>query len=141
MPAVFWYVAAWAVGLLVARVVLGAQSAEGLSAECVALLWFVGVYLVTLAFVPALTRMRSGRSVAVVVASLLAATAAVDGIRIAGGTPMSGVANFLIVWLIPVGVGVGYACRLIGPRVALTPHPRSPRRLCSPLSDRRRYRS
>ena len=98
----FWYLAAWTVGLLVARMVLGAESAAGLGRECVALLWFLGVYLVTLAFVPALTRMRTGRSVAVVVASLLAAAAAVDGIRIAVGTPMSGVANFLIVWLIPV---------------------------------------
>ena len=99
--------------------VLGAESAEGLGRECVALLWFLGVYLVALAFVPALTRMRSGRTVAAVVASLLAAAAAVDGIRIAVGTPMSGVANFLIVWLIPVAVGVAYARRLIGPRVAL----------------------
>ena len=40
--------------------VLGAESAEGLGDECVALLWFLGVYLVTLAFVPALTRMRTG---------------------------------------------------------------------------------
>ena len=116
---VFWYLAAWTVGLLVARMVLGAESAEGLGGECVALLWFLGVYLVTLAFVPALTRMRTGRSVAVVVASLLAAAAAVDGIRIAVGTPMSGVANFLIVWLIPVAVGVAYARRLIGSRAAL----------------------
>ena len=116
---VFWYLAAWTVGLLVARMVLGAESAAGLGRECVALLWFLGVYLVTLAFVPALTRMRTGRSVAAVVASLLAAAAAVDGIRIAVGTPMSGVANFLIVWLIPVAVGVAYARRLIGPRVAL----------------------
>ena len=68
---------------VVARMVLGAESAEGLGRECVALLWFLGVYLVTLAFVPALTRMRTGRSVASVVASLLAAAAAVDGIRIA----------------------------------------------------------
>ncbi len=116
---VFWYLAAWTVGLLVARMVLGAESAAGLGRECVALLWFLGVYLVTLAFVPALTRMRTGRAVAAVVASLLAAAAAVDGIRIAVGTPMSGVANFLIVWLIPVAVGVAYARRLIGPRVAL----------------------
>ena len=116
---VFWYLAAWTVGLLVARMVLGAESAAGLGRECVALLWFLGVYLVTLAFVPALTRMRTGRSVAVVVASLLAAAAAVDGIRIAVGTPEAGVANFLIVWLIPVAVGVAYARQLIGSRAAL----------------------
>ena len=116
---VFWYLAFWAVALVVARVILGADSAAAIGRECVALLWFLGVYLVTLAFVPALTRMRTGRAVAVVVASLLAAAAAVDGIRIAVGTPEAGVANFLIVWLIPVVIGVAYARRLIGPRVAL----------------------
>ena len=117
---VFWYLVAWSIGLLVARVVLGAESAAGLGRECVALLWFLGVYLVVLAFVPALTRLATGRAAAAVVASLLAAAAAVDAIRFAVGTPMSGVANFLIVWLIPVVIGVAYARRLLGPRAALT---------------------
>ena len=116
---VFWYLAAWTVGVLVARMILGAESAAGLGRESVALLWFLGVYLVVLAFVPGLTRLRTGRAVAVVVAALLAATAAVDGIRFAVGTPMSGVANFVIVWLIPVVIGVAYARRLIGPRAAI----------------------
>ncbi len=114
----FWYLAAWSVGLFVARVILGAESAAGLGRESVALLWFLGVYLVVLAFVPALTRLSTGRAVAVVVVSLLAAAAAVDAIRFAVGTPISGVANFLIVWLIPVVIGVAYARRLIGPRAA-----------------------
>ncbi|HEY6573627.1 MAG TPA: acyltransferase [Mycobacterium sp.] len=116
---VFWYLATWAVALLVVRVTLGADSATALGRECVALLWFLGVYLVVLAFVPALTRLRSGRAVALVVAALLAISAAVDGIRVAVGTPLSGAANFLIVWLIPVVIGVAYARRLIGPRAAL----------------------
>jgi surface polysaccharide O-acyltransferase-like enzyme len=116
---VFWYLAAWAVGLLVARMTLGADAAEGLGRECVALLWFLGVYVVVLGFVPALTRLSTGRAVAIVVGALLAAAAAVDMIRFVVGTPMSGVANFLIVWLIPVAIGVAYARRLIGPRVAV----------------------
>jgi hypothetical protein len=116
---VFWYLGAWTVGLLVARMVLGKESAAALGREVVALLWFLGVYLLVLAFVPALARLRTGRAVAVVVTSLLAAAAAVDGIRFAIGTPESGVANFLIVWLIPVVIGVAYARRLIGPRAAL----------------------
>ena len=85
--------------------ILGVESAAGLGRECVALLWFLGVYLVVLAFVPALTRLSTGRAVAVVVVSLLAAAAAVDAVRFAVGTPISGVANFLIVWLIPVVIG------------------------------------
>ncbi len=51
--------------------------------------------------------------------SLLAAAAVVDGIRIAAGTPTAGVANYLIVWLIPIVIGVAYARRLIGPRAAI----------------------
>ncbi|KZS70796.1 acetyltransferase [Mycobacterium kansasii] len=116
---VFWYLACWVVALLAVRVSLGAESAAALGRECVALLWFLGVYLVVLAFVPVLTRLRTGRGVAVVVASLLGAATAVDQIRFAAGTPESGVANFLIVWLIPVVIGVGYARRLIGARAAL----------------------
>jgi hypothetical protein len=85
----------------------------------VALLWFLGVYLVVLAFVPALTRLRTGRAVAVLLASLITAVAAIDGIRIAVGTSTAGSANFVIVWLIPVVIGVAYARRLIGPRAAL----------------------
>jgi len=115
---VFWYVAAWSVGVVVARMTLGAESAAGLGRESVALLWFLGVYLVALAFVPALTCLRTGRAAALVVASLLAASAVFDGIRLAIGTPMSGVANFVIVWLIPVVIGVAYARRLISARAA-----------------------
>jgi surface polysaccharide O-acyltransferase-like enzyme len=115
----FWYLAAWSVGLVVARMALGAEAADSLGRECVALLWFLGVYLVVLAFVPALTRVRTGGALAVLVASLLVAAAAIDGIRLAVGTSMSGVANFLIVWLIPVVIGVAYARRLVRPRTAL----------------------
>ena len=137
---VFWYLAAWAVGLLVARMILGAESAAGLGRECVALLWFLGVYLVVLAFVPALTRLRTGRAVAVVVASLLAAAAAVDGIRIAVGTPDVG-RRQLPDRLADPG---GDRRRLRAPTDRLRarhspwPHPRSPRRWCSPWPGRTR---
>jgi surface polysaccharide O-acyltransferase-like enzyme len=116
---VFWYLAAWVVGLFVTRMVLGAESAAGLGRECVALLWFLGVYLVVLAFVPALMRLRSAGAVALVVVALLAASAAMDAIRLAVGSPEAGIANFLFVWLIPVVIGVAYARRLISPRAAL----------------------
>lgn len=115
---VFWYLAAWVLGLLVTRLVLGAESAAGLGRESVALLWFLGVYLVVLAFVPAMTRLRSGRAIALVVVALLAASAGMDAIRLAVGAPEAGVANFLFVWLIPVVIGVAYARNLIDPRAA-----------------------
>lgn len=116
---VFWYLAFWALALVAARMILGTESAARLGVEVVALLWFLGVYLVVLAFVPALMHLRSRRSVAVLVASLLAAVAGVDAIRIAVGTAESGAANFVIVWLIPVVIGVAYARQLIGVRAAL----------------------
>jgi surface polysaccharide O-acyltransferase-like enzyme len=116
---VFWYLAFWMAGLFFAGLVLGAESATAIGRESVALLWFLGVYLIVLAFVPALTRLQTGRAVAVIVGSLLAATAAFDAIRFAVGAPMAGVANFVFVWLIPVVIGVAYARRLIGVRASL----------------------
>ena len=116
---VFWYLAAWSVGLVVARLTLGADSSARLGGECVALLWFLGVYLVALAFVPGLTRLRSGRAVAVLLAVLLAAAAVVDQIRFAVGAPEVGGLNFVIVWLIPVVIGVAYARGLLTPRAAV----------------------
>nr|WP_082983230.1 acyltransferase [Mycobacterium sp. 1423905.2] len=115
----FWYLAAWVGALIVVRMLLGDQSADGLGRECVALLWFLGVYLVTLAFVPVFVRLRTGRAVAVVLGSLLVAAAVLDGVRFAVGTPEAGALNFVVVWLIPVVIGVAYARRLITPRMAL----------------------
>lgn len=116
---VFWYLAFWTAGLLVTRMVLGAESADRLGRESVALLWFLGVYLVTLAFVPALTRLRGIRGLAAVVIGLLVAAGLVDAIRLATDSLYAGVANFVFVWLIPVAIGVGYARRLIRPAAAL----------------------
>jgi len=109
----------WAAALLAVRVTVGAESATALGKECVALLWFLGVYLVVLAFVPALMKLPTGRGVAVLIGTLLAAAYAVDQIRIAVGAAEAGVANFVTVWLIPVAIGVAYARRLITPRAAL----------------------
>ncbi|MCH9709759.1 MAG: acyltransferase [Actinomycetia bacterium] len=116
---VFWYLAAWSLGLVGVQLTLGAESAAALGRESVALLWFLGVYLITLAFVPALTRLGTGRAVAILLASLLAVAAVIDAARLAVGTAEVGVPNFVIVWLIPVTIGVAYARRLITAHVAL----------------------
>jgi surface polysaccharide O-acyltransferase-like enzyme len=116
---VFWYLAAWTLGILAVRLTLGERSAVDVGRESVALLWFLGVYLVVLAFVPALTRLSTWPAVAGVVASLLVAAAVVDGVPSAVGTPGSGTANFVIVWLIPVVIGVAYARGLISRHAAL----------------------
>ncbi|SEH79357.1 Acyltransferase family protein [Mycolicibacterium rutilum] len=116
---VFWYLAVWSVALLGVRLTLGAESAADLGRESVALLWFLGVYLVVLAFVPLLTRLTTGRTAAAVVAGLLVGAGLIDAIRIAAGSAMAGVPNFVVVWLIPVVIGVAYARRLIAHRTAL----------------------
>lgn len=115
---VFWYLAVWTVILLVVRYTMGESSAAALGRECVALLWFLGVYLVVLAFVPALTRLRSGGVTAVVVTSLVVVAGVVNGIRFAAGSPAAGVANLVVVWLIPVVIGVAYARGLLRSSVA-----------------------
>jgi len=107
---VFWYLAFWTATLVVARLILGGESADRLGRECVALLWFLGVYLVVIAFVPLLTRIRSTGSAAAVVAALVAVAAGVDQIRFAVGSSEAGVGNFLFVWLIPVVIGVARRC-------------------------------
>ncbi|MCF6391071.1 acyltransferase family protein [Mycobacterium sp. MBM] len=116
---VFWYLGFWTVALLAARLTLGAESADRLGRECVALLWFLGVYLLVMAFVPALTRLHRLGGIAAVVASLVVAAALIDQVRFAVGSAEAGVLNFVVVWLIPVVIGVGYARRLIRARAAL----------------------
>lgn len=116
---VFWYLAAWSLGIVVAGALLGPESAVRLGRESVALLWFLGVYLVVLAFVPALVRLRRGWSVVAVIGALLAAAAVCDVVRIAVDEPMAGVANFVFVWLIPTAIGVAYARGLVSVRAAL----------------------
>lgn len=115
---VFFYLAVWSVGLLAVQLTLGAESAARLGRESVALLWFLGVYLVTLAAVPALVRMTTQRTLTVVVAGLLVASALGDVVRLALDLPTAGVTNFVVVWLIPVAIGVGYARRLTSARWA-----------------------
>jgi hypothetical protein len=116
---VFWYLAFWTAALLVARLTLGAESADRLGRECVALLWFLGVYLLVIAFVPALTRLRRPGGVAAVTAALVVAAALIDQVRFAVDSADAGVLNFVVVWLIPVVIGVGYARRLIRVPAAL----------------------
>ncbi len=115
---VFWYLAFWSIVLVGARMVLGESSAARLGGESVALLWFIGVYLLVLAFVPAL--IRCGRAaLGGIVVLLLAASALFDGARLASGSIEWGFPNFLVVWLIPVVIGVAYARRMIAARFAL----------------------
>jgi fucose 4-O-acetylase-like acetyltransferase len=88
------------------------------------LLWFLGVYTVCLAFVPLLARITTWRQLALVVVGLYALIVLVDRSRFwhLAHSPSPdnwhwGVPNFLLVWLIPTTIGVGYRKGLI-PRPA-----------------------
>jgi len=108
-----WYLGAWTVALIAVRFTMGAESAAALGNEAVALLWFLGTYLIVLAFVPALARLRSARSAALVIAALLAVTALGDWARISTHTLAAGAANLVVVWLIPMVIGAVYAHRFV----------------------------
>ncbi|GIZ95416.1 acetyltransferase [Tsukamurella sp. TY48] len=116
---VFWYLGFWSVVLLGVRVVAGEPSATRLGQESVALLWFIGVYLLILALVPALMTLRSSAAAAAVIVGLLGAAAIADQVRLRTGAIEAGFPNFLFVWLIPAVVGVAYARRLIRPLPAV----------------------
>ncbi|MHC9295833.1 acyltransferase family protein [Mycobacterium sp. LTG2003] len=115
---VFWYLAVWTVALIAVHMTMGEESADALGRECVALLWFLGVYLVALAFVPALTRLSTGRSAAALVAILVAVSAVFDVLRFQLDSAAIGTPNLIVVWLIPMVIGVAYARGLIQARVA-----------------------
>jgi fucose 4-O-acetylase-like acetyltransferase len=116
---VFWYLGAWTLALIATQVFAGPTAATRLGAQVVALLWFIGVYLVILAFVPALVRLTSRSAFGVLVVGLLAATAVCDAARIHFDSMAFGLPNFLNVWLIPAAIGVAYARRMITPAAAL----------------------
>ncbi|ERG69308.1 acyltransferase family protein [Segniliparus rugosus] len=82
------------------------------------LLWFLGVYTVCLAFIPLLAKISTGWQLALVVAGLYALTALVDLARWTWGSDWQiGAPNFVLVWLIPTALGVGYRKALIPRRI------------------------
>lgn len=112
---VFYYLAFWAVALLLAHRVLPVHVYEPLAGISIQLLWFLGAYVLVLAAVPLLTRITTtGRLVAAVV-TLYAAVAVIDAIRIPDPSwNWLGYAN-LTVWLIPGMFGAAYRYRLLTP--------------------------
>ncbi|RMI34143.1 acyltransferase family protein [Nocardia stercoris] len=116
---VFWYLAVWTVALGAVRVGMGAASAAQLGEQVVSLLWFLGVYLMVLACVPALTQLDTAPRLWLGIAALLGAAGSADVSRIASGSDLFGYPSFLTVWLIPTLIGIGYARKLIAPRTAV----------------------
>jgi fucose 4-O-acetylase-like acetyltransferase len=71
-------------------------------------LWFLGVYLVVVALAPAMVRLHR-RFRLWVPATLAAAAAAVDALRLAAGLQEVGYLNLLLVWVLVQQVGFFYA--------------------------------
>ncbi|KWX69102.1 acyltransferase [Mycobacterium sp. NAZ190054] len=105
---VFYYLAFWAVTLVVLRLVLPVHVYEPVAGISTQLLWFLGAYVLVLAAVPALARITTtGRFIAAV-SAVYGVTAIVDAIRINTDVwPLLGYLN-LTMWLIPGMFGVAY---------------------------------
>ncbi|MBC7304240.1 MAG: acyltransferase [Nocardia sp.] len=113
-----YFVAASAALLAVADLVLAPGWHRPLAVTGVQLLWFLGMYLAVLAFVPLLaTHVTSGRRMFAVVAVIVAGTAVVDAVRLTGGPMELGYLNF-VVWLVPAALGIAYLRGLLSRRTA-----------------------
>lgn len=117
---VFYYLAFWAVALVVLYRLLPEHVYEPLAGISVQLLWFLGAYVVVLAAMPLLTKLTTLPLVAAAVTATYGLVAVVDVVRIS--TPdWSALAYVnLLAWLIPGMFGVAYRRRLLGTRAALT---------------------
>jgi fucose 4-O-acetylase-like acetyltransferase len=103
------FAAAWlALPLLLGRLGLPGERVELVGRVMGQPLWFLGVYLVVVALAPAMVRLH--RRVRLwVPATLAAAAAAVDALRLAAGVRQAGYLNLLLVWALVQQLGFFYA--------------------------------
>ncbi|MHC3004535.1 acyltransferase family protein [Gordonia metallireducens] len=113
----------WYLGVVL--VVLAGLTTAGLDAAAdvvarlgVQLLWFLGAYLLVLAVVPLLQRIRTSLQVAIALGTCWGSTALIDAVRLDHGPSWLGYLNFLTVWTIPAVLGVAYARRILRPGTA-----------------------
>lgn len=84
------------------------------------LLWYVGAYLLTLAFMPWLARIRTGRRLGWFIAAMCLLTALVDTVSVVTDTwVMTGWINMIFMWLVPAALGIAYQRALVPRRVAM----------------------
>ena len=115
---VFYYLAFWAVALIVLRQVLPEHVYEPVAGVSIQLLWFLGAYLLVLAAMPLLYRITTTTRLAVGVAGVYGFVAVVDAIRLqVPALTWLGYLN-LAVWLIPGMLGVAYRRGLLSARAA-----------------------
>ncbi|SDU48607.1 acyltransferase family protein [Gordonia westfalica] len=113
-----WYLGAVLVVLTgLTTVGLGA-AADVIARLGVQLLWFLGAYLLVLAVVPLLQRIRTPQHLVVALGTCWGSTAVIDAIRLTDGPSWLAYLNFLTVWTIPAVLGVAYAKRILRPATA-----------------------
>lgn len=117
---VFYYFAFWAVALTLLYPVLPQHVYEPVAGVSIQLLWFLGVYVLLLAAIPALSRITTAARLGAGVAGVYVFVAAVDAVRLhwSAVAPI-GYLN-LAVWLIPGMFGVAYRRQLLTGRCALS---------------------
>ena len=116
---VFYYLAFWAVTLVVLRRLLPVHVYDPIAGISIQLLWFLGAYVLVLAAVPLLARITTTARLIGSVAADYAVVALVDAIRVDDATWATlGYVN-LAAWLIPGMFGVAYRRRLVTTRAAL----------------------
>ena len=117
---VFYYLAFWAVALVVLRHVLPVHVYEPIAGISIQLLWFLGAYVMVLAAMPLLARITTGTQLLASVVAVYAVVAVVDWVRVTDPDWSTvGYVNMLA-WLIPGMFGVAYRRKLLTPRTALS---------------------
>ncbi|GED97725.1 acyltransferase family protein [Gordonia crocea] len=117
---VFWYLVVVGAALGIAAWVGCPAAVDVIGRLGVQLLWFLGAYLVILATVALLQRMSRPIHILIGVAVCYGATAVADAARLGadGAAPRWTMITFATAWMVPAVLGIGYAKRLVAPRVA-----------------------
>ena len=116
---VFYYLAFWGVTLTVLHLLLPINVYRPVAGISTQLLWFLGAYVLVLAAVPLLARIKTTGQLVITVAAAYAVAAFVDAVRINTEVPpVFGYLN-LSMWLIPGMFGVAYRRKLLAPTLAL----------------------
>jgi hypothetical protein len=116
---VFYYLAFWAMALVVLHRVLPIHVYEPIAGISIQLLWFLGAYVLVLAAMPLLARITTAARLFAGVVAVYALVAVVDVIRVTDAS-WSGLGYLnLVAWLIPGMFGVAYRRRLLSARTSL----------------------
>ncbi|MCK0173047.1 acyltransferase [Mycolicibacterium sp. F2034L] len=117
---VFYYLAFWGVALTALRFMVPVHVYEPIAGISVQLLWFLGAYVLVLAAVPLLSRVRTTGRLIAAMAVMYGVIATVDVIRLnVESFSALGYVN-TVVWLLPGLLGVAYRRGLLRPRAGVT---------------------